>query len=218
MALHKLTNEEVDVIAAQHAFSNPFWSDDHVWSSDPTGRLCAECLVAGSQLRSIRRRIAWLIGILYVIVEIFVVISWSSSIDWYFPENGPLTSWVIALFLGQFLIAPILVSWVAAPLRVYRKLAETISLESRQRYESWKATLPRLDPTLYSQVLTWEQNETILEAQNRLARAAERAALAARENIEYSKQTARNTSAIRDNLPDPQWGRFGGDDWPGNSY
>jgi hypothetical protein len=193
------------------SYANPFWTDKHDWSNDPLANEAVTFLRVSEAVTRKRRAISWAIGFGYLIVGVVLLVAWLGSAD---ANNNGGDQYGIPfgiMTVGMLPIFTILSLWIGGPGKTFSRLFHQASEQSQTRYEHWKLNLQSSDPDMYFKILTWEQGQHALEAQQTTARATKAMA-------HYARQTTRNTAAIRSELDDPQWGKFGPGDWPSANW
>ena len=195
-------------------YSNPWWSDPRDFANDPmvqnAARLC-EAAQATKTTREITRRIQALKFCPILIIPYLFCAFWLGGMS----DSGADYRGATALWGSPFLLLTMFFfvrrfrrEWARdEPFVEYRKVRRQLWQRSYDDYRIWLSSLSTSDPGLYSQILTWEQNEEILRIQrgvlaaSQAAAAASQAAAAASQAAAAAARTnAENTTAIRNQI------------------
>jgi hypothetical protein len=190
--------------------SNPWWADPRDFTHDPMVQNAARLYEDAQAVRATRektRRIQSFCLCALLVIAYFIFISWLGSPT--SDSRGDTGDYRVTFGLwgSPFLLLamiPVFLfrgKWARdKPFVEFGKVARQLRQRSHDDYRIWLSTLSTSDPGLYSQILTWEQNEEMLRIQRGVLAASQAAAAASQAAAVAARTNAENTTAIRNQI------------------
>ncbi len=178
-------------------YSNPWWTDPRDFAHDQLTRKAAQEWFEGQCIRDIRRPKRRRQAFVFCVFLVLIYFAFSAFIGWMEPLWGsPLLILLLVISLKKFRR-----NWAEEhPYQDFYKLKKQLRQRSADDYRTWFASLSTSDPGLYSQILTWEQNEEMLRIQRGVLAASQAAAAASQAAAAAARTNAANTTAIRNQI------------------
>lgn len=150
-------------------YGNPFWTDWFDPEDDRDAKRAAACFARSSELRSRQQSDTVLATIGWLAAGVFLPIIALAQGS---PNSSTIVFWFIVLLLSP--VAAAVFVWVRGlphrrSLAEYEGLLERTHEGSWGRYQCWLHGLAQADPHLYTQVMTWHQQQETHRELRRLA-------------------------------------------------
>jgi hypothetical protein len=166
-------DRQLAALIRKYSYQNPYWSIPQRLLNHPD-------LLSAARVITVEGKIAkyWWRTIMCFAIPFWIIAGVSFFRDLVVAERdefgnllenefrSTLTNWLLGTALAIFVALSLFRLWVGKRRMSAKSLIRAIS---REEYRTWRTTIAVGDPSRYSDVLRWEQNEKMLAMQGLLA-------------------------------------------------